>query len=367
MYLHQPNGSSYYRTRNVAPSYTAPLAQGLAATVVWTFIGWTLSLAAAFVGLYAIYCFTGIIPDGIIPENILPDILANILSDRAFEAHVIKVAIFGAVLGVVIAFIITAGIVITARAENTATDAATGRTIQTGGPSRKQLRFNRFILFLLWAIPLILVGAGAATGVYWLMANGIIPSQTVTEFVVEDMTDWILYGALAGLVLACVIWVFHALSLENQEIAYYNRFIDVRNALPQGNIIFDQAGYPMEIITPGRTIMMESRVWINDTYSSRFFGDLIPTKLGQLMLTNEALEFYDNNFIRRADRSFILNLHDIAYIRANLFTKDLLTVICKSGRYVFHVPIGTAVIWSNAIRHAMQYGSRSLGPTAPRR
>ena len=315
MYLHQPNGSSYYRTRNVAPEYTAPRASESIRTVLTVMMVLVLIFAALAGGFYAFYTMTEIIPDGIIPET---------LCAREFAVGaLLKFALIGAIAGSLIGFLFAVGKVLSARSETTATDPATGRIYQTGGPSRRQQRFSRGILFTIWFLPLVLLGAGAGAGVYCLFAYGILPHNTITEFLPAKLTVWMAVGALAGFALTCVVWVFNALSLEDKETEYYNRFIDVRNALPQGNILFDKAGYPMEIITPGRNIVMESRVWINDTYSYSFFGDLVPLKLGQLMLTNEALEFYDNDFIGKAHRSFILNLHDIAYVKCGYLCKQI--------------------------------------------
>ena len=359
MYLHQPNGSSYYRTRNVAPEYTAPRASESIRTVMAVMLVLVLVFTGLAAGFYAFYALTDIIPDGIIPEAICT---------REFSVGVaLKFALIGAIAGSLIGFLFAVGKVLAARAVTTDTDPATGRIYQTGGPSKRQQRFSRGILFALWLVPLLIIGAGAGAGIYCLFAFGILPHDTITELVTSELVTWIGVGAIAGFALTCVFWVFNALTLEDKESEYYTRFIDVRNALPQGNIIFDKAGYPMEIITPGRNILMESRVWLYDSYSYTFFGDLNPTKLGQLILTNEALEFYDNDFIGKAHRSFIINLHDIAYARCGYLCKQKLIVYTKSGKYKFHVPIGTAVVWYNAILYAMQYGSRSLGPTAPRR
>ncbi len=350
MYLLQPNGSPYYRTRNVAPQYNEPRTSDVVSTAMKVLFWLTLIFAVLLAGFYAFYTMTDIIPDGVIPEEICV---------REFDVmELCKFAGIGAAVGAVIGLLFTVGQVLTMR--NPGSDPNVG-------PSKRQLRFSIGILFCIWFLSLAFAGLAVGVGIYCLLAYGIMPSEEITEFVMSDALLWGGIGAGIGAILGTVIWVFHSLRLENTENEYYNRFKEVRTALPGGNIIYDRAGYPMEIITPGRTVLSESRVWINDTYSSSFFGDLLPIKLGQIFLTNEALEFYDNDFIGRPFRSFIINLHDIAYVKSRCICKHKVAVYCKSGKYVFHVPLGTSVIWCNAIRYAMQYGSRSLGPTAPLR
>ena len=185
----------------------------------------------------------------------------------------------------------------------------------------------------------------------------IVPSENLVLFIGA--------GAVLGLIIGLIIAAVKCNNLSSLEELSENAFSEVRNVLPVGNILYDQHGYPLSVITPGRAVLCESRVELHDRYAVAFFGEYLGNKKGRLFLTTEALEFYDDDPVKNAHRNFLINIQDIAYVKSGCILRNRVKVYSRSGKYRFRVPLGSSREWVMVIRQALQYGSRSFGPVHP--
>ena len=155
--------------------------------------------------------------------------------------------------------------------------------------------------------------------------------------------NYLLFGAAVGALLGVIIGIIHVIAAAIAERKSQKHFKPIREALD----------------AQGRVVVAESRVRVFDHFSIPFIGELNPEKYGRLYLTHEALEFYDV-WYEREHKNFLINLHDICYVRARGLLFRRVAVYTMSGKYVFRVTTGQGIAVCCDIRNAMQRGGRSL-------
>ena len=158
---------------------------------------------------------------------------------------------------------------------------------------------------------------------------------------------YLIFGLALGAILGAVIGLIHVISAVIAERSSQKHFGPIREALD----------------SQGRIVIGETRVRVFDHFSIPFIGELAPEKYGRLYLTREALEFYDI-FYEREHKNFLINLHDICFVKARGLLLRRVTIYTMSGKYVFRVTTGQGIAVCCDIRNAMQRGGRSvLRPT----
>lgn len=163
-----------------------------------------------------------------------------------------------------------------------------------------------------------------------------------------DVWSYLLFGAIVGAILGIVFGIIHLIIAVCSERGSQKHFQPIREALD----------------SQGRIVICESRARVFDHFSIPFIGELNPEKWGRVYLTQEAIEFYDT-WYERAHKNFLINLHDICYVRARGLLFRRVVVYTMSGKYVFRVTTGQGIAMCCDIRNAMQRGGRSiLRPTS---
>lgn len=148
----------------------------------------------------------------------------------------------------------------------------------------------------------------------------------------------VVFGVVAGLVLAIFAWIFRACAEKRRNKAAE----DVRASLePVRHIVTD--GYAIaakKIPAAGADAK----------------------KKGTLILTNTTLEFYNINYTK-ADKNFLIKLSDVISVRAKtcLLANNKIIVNTSRASYTFRVPIGTAKKWKKRIANevAASYGKKA--------
>ena len=163
-----------------------------------------------------------------------------------------------------------------------------------------------------------------------------------------DIWSYLLFGAIVGAILGIVFGIIHLIIAACAERSSQKHFKPIREALD----------------SQGRIVVCETRARVFDHFSIPFIGELNPEKIGRMYLTHEAIEFYDS-WYERAHKNFLINLHDICYVRARGLLFRRVVIYTMSGKYVFRVTTGQGIAMCCDIRNAMQRGGRSiLRPTS---
>lgn len=155
--------------------------------------------------------------------------------------------------------------------------------------------------------------------------------------------SYLVFGAAVGALLGVIIGIIHVISAAIAERSSQKHYKPIREALD----------------SQGRIVICESRVRVFDHFSIPFIGELGPEKYGRLYLTQDALEFYDY-YYQKTHKNFLINLHDICYVRARGLLFRRVCVYTMSGKYVFRVTTGQGIAMCCDIRNAMQRGGRSI-------
>lgn len=158
-----------------------------------------------------------------------------------------------------------------------------------------------------------------------------------------DLWSYFLFGAVVGALLGMIFGIIHLIIAAISERRSQKHFRAIREALD----------------SQGRIVVCESRARVFDHFSIPFIGEMSPEKWGRVYLTHEALEFYDNLY-ERSHKNFLINLHDICYVRARGLLFRRVVIYTMSGKYVFRVTTGQGIAMCCDIRNAMQRGGRSI-------